>query len=72
MAQLEYLQNYAKIHSGDYVLTSGLGGVFPPNLTLGEVRYVHKKSTQPVPDSNVALTPIERSLEHLIILVPES
>ena len=71
LAQLEYLQNYAQIHSGNKVLTSGLGGVYPPNLILGEVRYVHKKSTQPVPESTVALTPLEQNLEYVVILKPE-
>lgn len=72
LAQLQYLQNYASLHSGDPVRTSGLGGVYPPNLLLGTVKYVHKRSTRPVPDASVSLDPLERPLTQVVVLVPET
>jgi len=71
-AQLQYLQNYAQIGAGDTVLTSGLGGVYPPNLVLGVVETVTKQPERPVPDAGVRLSPLEQPLEHLVVLVPES
>ena len=70
-AQLQYLQNYARILPGDIVLTSGLGGVFPPNLVLGRVEQVRQISSRPVPEASVVLTPLEAPLSHVIVLVPE-
>lgn len=70
-AQLQYLQNYAKILPGDMVLTSGLGGVFPPHLVLGRVQQVRQIPSKPVPEANVLLTPLETHLSHVIVLVPE-
>ncbi|MGV3523391.1 MAG: rod shape-determining protein MreC [Candidatus Sericytochromatia bacterium] len=71
-AQLQYLQNYAQVRPGDAVRTSGLGGVFPPNLLLGRVGAVVKQSTRPVPEAQVVLKPLEQAFSHVIVLVPES
>lgn len=71
-AQLQYLQNYARISAGDWVLTSGLGGVFPPNLVLGRVEAVRQDSSRPVPEAEVQLTPLETSISHVIVLIPET
>lgn len=38
--RLAYLQPEAQVRAGDTVLTSGLGGVFPPGLPIGTVRSV--------------------------------
>jgi rod shape-determining protein MreC len=41
--QLKYLLRTEEVVVGDVVITSGLGGVFPKGLTIGEVRSVDKK-----------------------------
>jgi rod shape-determining protein MreC len=71
-AQLQYLQNYARIQAGDMVLTSGLGGVFPPNLVLGKVEAVRQVNSKPVPEASVTLTPLETAISHVVVLVPEN
>jgi len=41
--QLKYLLRTEEVEVGDIVITSGLGGIFPKGLTIGEVRSVDKK-----------------------------
>jgi len=41
--QLKYLLRTEEVAAGDLVITSGLGGIFPKGLTIGEVRSVDKK-----------------------------
>lgn len=69
-AQLRYLQNYAKIQPGAQVLSSGLGGVYPPDLPLGEVLAVQKDAARPVPDASVQLVALEQRLRFVVVLVP--
>lgn len=42
LLSLEYLSSDADIRSGDRVVTSGLGGVFPANIVIGTVRSVRE------------------------------
>ncbi len=44
--QVTYLRSDAKLHVGDPVITSGLGGVFPPGLPLGTVESVSVDKTR--------------------------
>lgn len=41
---MEYLDRDADIQAGDYVISSGMGGIFPKGLMLGIVSKVEKKS----------------------------
>jgi len=41
--QLKYLLRSEEIVTGDVIITSGLGGVFPKGLKVGEIRSVDKK-----------------------------
>jgi len=71
-AQLRYLQNHVQIKRGAEVKTSGLGGVYPPGLLLGRVSSVKKDPALPVPDVAIDLTPLEKNIDFLVVLVPES
>ncbi len=71
-AQLRYLQNHAQIKAGTEVKTSGLGGVYPPGLLLGRVKSVKKDPALPVPEVSIDLTPLEKNIDFLVILVPEN
>jgi rod shape-determining protein MreC len=45
---LPYLPANADIRVGDVLVTSGLGGVFPPGYPVARVTEVHKDAVQPL------------------------
>jgi hypothetical protein len=45
---LPYLPANADIHSGDLLVTSGLGGVFPEGYPVARVTEVHRDAIQPL------------------------
>jgi rod shape-determining protein MreC len=45
---LPYLPGNADVKSGDLLLTSGLGGVFPAGYPVGRVTEVHRDAVQPL------------------------
>jgi rod shape-determining protein MreC len=45
---LPYLPANADVHVGDVIVTSGLGGVFPPGYPVARVTEVHKDAVQPL------------------------
>ena len=45
---LPYLPANADVHVGDVLVTSGLGGVFPPGYPVAKVTEVHKDAVQPL------------------------
>ncbi len=52
---LPYLPANADVHVGDLLVTSGLGGVFPPGYPVARVTEVHKDAVQPL--AHVRATP---------------
>lgn len=44
MCRLEYLSNDKKLINGDILLTSGLGGIYPSDLSIGKVTEIHSDS----------------------------
>ena len=52
---LPYLPGNADVKSGDLLLTSGLGGVFPAGYPVGRVTEVHRDAVQPL--AQVRATP---------------
>jgi rod shape-determining protein MreC len=71
LCQLKYLLRTEELLVGDVVITSGLGGIFPKGLMVGEIRKVEKKShgvfqyAELVP--SVDLTKLEE-----VLVIPES
>jgi rod shape-determining protein MreC len=45
---LPYLPANADVHVGDVLITSGLGGVFPPGYPVARVTEVHKGTVEPL------------------------
>jgi rod shape-determining protein MreC len=55
---LPYLPANADIHVGDVLVTSGLGGIFPPGYPVARVTEVHKDTVQPL--AHVRAAPFAR------------
>lgn len=54
------------------LVTSGLGGVFPPNLTIGYITKVEPSSDGLFKSGDVRLDPALASLNEVTVLVPET
>jgi rod shape-determining protein MreC len=52
--QLEYLRAEDKIQPGDRVISSGLGGVFPPDILIGAVTSVREDRARALKTATVA------------------
>ncbi len=66
--ELPHLPNNADIREGDLLVTSGLGGVFPPGYPVAKVTEVRREPSRPF--ATVRATPtahLERSHEVLLI-----
>jgi rod shape-determining protein MreC len=63
--------NQGAIAVGDTILSSGLGGIYPPGLKVGVVTSVERPENMPY--SLVTLEPVVnfRTIEELFILLPE-
>jgi rod shape-determining protein MreC len=71
--ELPHLPNNADIEVGDLLITSGLGGHFPPDYPVGSVSEVVKDAG--LPFAQVVVTPsahLDRSREVLLVLPTEA
>ncbi|HYL01066.1 MAG TPA: rod shape-determining protein MreC [Steroidobacteraceae bacterium] len=65
---LPYLPSNADIKSGDLLLTSGLGGVFPEGYPVARVSEVHRDAVQPLAQVRaVALSHINSDTELMLV-----
>jgi rod shape-determining protein MreC len=65
---LPYLPANADIRSGDLLLTSGLGGVFPEGYPVARVSEVHRAAVQPLAQVRaVALSHINSDTELMLV-----
>jgi rod shape-determining protein MreC len=46
IAELKFLPVGADLQAGDRLLSSGMGGVFPKGLIIGEVKDIHRNGRQ--------------------------
>lgn len=67
--EMKYVPINAKVHAGDRVLSSGLGGIFPKGLRIGTVLEV-QKATQGL-FQEVSITPSAnlKRLEEVLVLI---
>lgn len=72
VSQLKYLENYTRVVAGEKILTSGLGGTFPPDLLLGTVQEVIQQPGHPVPEVKIKLAAFAEILREVVVLVPDS
>src|ERR1700751_2655931 len=67
---LPYLPANADIHSGDLLVTSGLGGVFPEGYPVASVTEVHRDAVQPLAQVRaLALSHINEDTEVVLVWV---
>jgi rod shape-determining protein MreC len=66
------LDVFASQSSPRRLVTSGLGGVFPPNLTIGYMTKVEPSSDGLFKSGDVRLDPALSALNEVTVLVPES
>lgn len=45
LLRLGFLSGETKLEAGDIITTSGVGGVYPPNLKIGQVQSIEKSET---------------------------
>lgn len=66
--ELPYLPNTADIKPGDLLVTSGLGGRFPPGYPVARVETVHRSPTEPyVAVLAQPLAQVQRAREVLLV-----
>jgi len=66
---LYYVLKSAEVEKGDYVLTSGLGGVFPKGVMVGTVTEVRKSRRGMFQEIDIQPAVDFSQLEHLIIIM---
>ncbi len=66
---MEYLPLDAEVAVGDLILTSGLGGVFPPKLLIGQVVAVERHDYDMFQRAEIRPTVNFQQLEQVLILV---
>jgi rod shape-determining protein MreC len=66
---LHYVLKSAVVEKGDYVLTSGLGGVFPKGLMVGTVSDIKKSRRGMFQDIEIEPAVDFSQLEYLIIIM---
>ena len=66
---LHYVLKSAVVEKGDFILTSGLGGVFPKGLMVGTVSEIRKSPRGMFQDIEIEPAVDFTQLEHLIIIM---
>lgn len=69
---MNYLNRDADVQVGDRVLTSGLDGVFPKGLTIGEVQEVGRRHRGLLQSAVVAPSAALDRLEEVVLVAPVS
>jgi rod shape-determining protein MreC len=68
LAELKFLPMGADLQTGDRVISSGMGGVFPKGLMIGEVQDIHRNGGQ-TPQVEVHPSVDLSHLEEVLVLV---
>ncbi|MCK4373444.1 MAG: rod shape-determining protein MreC [candidate division Zixibacteria bacterium] len=68
---LDNFPNQGAIQIGDTILSSGLGGIYPPGLRVGIVTDVRRPENKPYSLINLEPVVSFRTIEELFILIPE-
>ncbi len=68
-AKLSYLSEKDEVREGDVVVTSGMGGVFPPELVLGTVASVERSQRGLFQEATIAPSVDASRLDEVFIVV---
>lgn len=68
---LKYLSTAAQVRAGDLLVTSGLGGVFPPGLVVGRIATVEREEGALLQEAEVEPAARLDRLEELLLLLPQ-
>jgi len=66
---MDFVSRDATVTAGDVVLTSGMGGVYPKGLLVGEVEDVQLQENDLFPRIRVRATARVSGIEEVIVLV---
>lgn len=69
--KIEFLPKETQIKEGDMVITSVLGGNFPKNLLVGEIKTIKKSDVEPFQTGEIAPFFKKLPLENLFLIVPK-
>lgn len=67
-AYLDLIDLNAQIKENDYLITSGLEGVFPRNLLVGKIRSVDKDDLKPFQTAEISLFFEVKNIENLFVV----
>jgi rod shape-determining protein MreC len=67
--RMRYLDQAVTINLGDKVITSGIGGVYPPGILIGEVSEVNKKDTDIFQEAVISPAVELGSLEKMLVII---
>lgn len=70
LLHLRYLSRAAQVRTGDLVVTSGLGGVFPRGLVVGRIVKVGREEGELLQEAEVEPAAALDRLEDVLILLP--
>ena len=68
IAELKFLPVGADLHPGDRLISSGMGGVFPKGLIIGEVKEIHRNG-RPIQHVEIQPSVDFSHLEEVLVLV---
>jgi rod shape-determining protein MreC len=70
LCQIEFINKNVQIREGDTVVTSGLGGIFPPGIRVGRIVSVETDDNQLHQSGEVEPSVDLSSLSHVFIMQP--
>lgn len=72
LSKLYYLPLNSKIKKGDFVLTSGLGGLYPKGIKIGVVINVEEDKGKLVKNALIQPSVDFNKLEEVFVVVPQN
>jgi rod shape-determining protein MreC len=68
---LPFLPSNADVREGDLLISSGLGGIFPPGYPVGVIRRVNRVTGQPFLEVNAEPAAALNRIREVLLVTPE-